>query len=915
MTSRSVPCNASLWLGLLLLGSACLPHSVRAQPTSTSEASSLARALEQLSADAQVSLVYESALVQGYGASCPVDATAPAATLDCLLDGTDLDFVQTSSGTYVIKPDVRRPPRTDTLQGVIRDRQSDAPLADVHVHLADGTTGTTSNAEGRFRLPGLAEGRHTLVVRRVGYQTKTMETTVRPGRPGRRDTIALAPTPVALDPVVVDASATSGLGPSRRHDTVSPDRLAETSPLGTPSVAQAAGTLMGITRTAPYATLHLQGGAAGDHEVRLDGVPVRNPTTAGRLLGAFSPLALDGLTARKAGFGALQGDVLSGVVELEHDLDRPDARHATLRVDPVSLNGRTHATVDLGGATATVMGTARTSLWDVHRARSLTSLIDTWAVLDPTLTAAQLSADTSLADASFADQRARPQSRFHDVHAAADVEFAPGRRLSVSAYRGTSRLGADLVTRAGRSSPDYTLEGTSPSAEMALPHSDRYEWTNTVAQARYESPLSARTTGSIQASLSRYRATSRFEVGELEGLPSSERPAPAVPGSRADNAVTEVGLDGTLDVSLRDRTRLSVSGGFTSFGVQATLSNAFIGVLRHDIRRSRLTAAGEADVGIGPGVTVEGGLRLTARPNAGGLFAEPRAALRVQPAASGLGDLALRVGGGLYRQFTTQFGLLRDGTTAVVPSTQMWTPLPPNLEPPRTYHLSSTLHWRPHSSWTVGAEGYLKWQPHLLAVDYPAIRDGTGPLSLSAVLSPSRGRAYGGGVHVSYEGAIATSTLRYSYTRARRTFPGRFDGRRVPAPWTEPHHLSLNTRVPLGDVLSVDLRGTGIWGRSWGYRRSYYAYLPSGAVPRTRRPDFDRPGDHVLPPLYRLDASLVAEHSWGDVSVTGRIGLLNALGRENTADWGLRPDGPQSTARWARTLPGRRSIVSLELRY
>jgi len=914
--SPPVPGNVSLWLGLLLLGGLLLPSSSgRAQSVPASETTPLAQALERLSADAQVSLVYASALVEGHVTRCSVEATTPAATLHCLLDDTGLDYVQTSAGTYVIRPDVRRPPRTDTLRGVIWNRRDDTPLADAHVQLADGTTGTVSDREGHFRLPDLVAGRHTLVVSRLGYDTKTVAATVRPGRPATPDTIALAPTPVALAPVVVDAAPTSVLDRSRRHDVVSADRLTETSPRGTPSVAHAAGTLMGISQTAPYADLHLQGGAAGAHEVRLDGVPVRNPTTAGRLLGAFSPLALDALTARKAGFGALRGDVLSGVVELEHALDRPDARHATLRVDPVSLNGRADGAVDLGGATVEAMGTARTSLWDVHRARSLTSLIDTWAVLDPVLTAAQVGADTSFADASFAGRRARPQSRFHDVHAAAEIEFEPGRRLSVSAYHGASRLGADLVVGSDGSFSSDAPQNLEGASRIELPTSDRYEWTNTVAQARYASTLSGRTTGSLQASLSRYRAHSRYEVGELRGRPSSVPPTSRTLGSRADNAITEVRLDGTVDVSLPDRTHLSFSGQFTSFGTQVDLANAFVGPLRHETRRSRLTAAGEAEVGLGPSVTVEGGLRLTARPNAGGLFAEPRAALQYQPSVPGLGALDVRVGGGLYRQFTTQFGLLRDGATAVVPSAQVWTPVPPGLEPPRTYHLASTLHWRPRSSWTVGAEGYLKWQPHLLAVDYPAAIDDPDLLSPSAVLSPSRGTAHGGGVHVSYESSGGTGTLRYSYTHARRTFPGRFDGRRVPTPWTTPHRLSLEARVPLGDVLSADLRGTGIWGRSWGYRRSYYAYLRPEALDDGSGPDVERPGDHVLPPLYRLDASLVAEHSWGDVSVTGRIGLLNVLGRANVADWGLRPGGDESVERWARTLPGRRSIVSLEIRY
>jgi hypothetical protein len=533
-------------------------------------------------------------------------------------------------------------------------------------------------------------------------------------------------------------------------------------------------------------------------------------------------------------------------------------------------------------------------------------------VLDPVLTAAQLSADTTLAGGTFEGRRARPQSRFSDLHAAAELAFAPTQRLYVSAYRGRSRLGADLVAGPVTENVSGAPANDGDRAPITLPTSDHYAWTNTVAQARYETTLSPRTTARVQAFLSRYRATSRFEVGQLRGYSSDGAPKDPL-GARADNAVSEVGLEASVDVSLADRSELRVSGGLTSLNTRIDVANAFVGTFRHSARRPRLTVAGEAEVGLGPALTAEGGLRLTARPATGGLYAEPRAALRYRRPDAGVGALALRVGGGLYRQFTTQFSLARDGATSVVPNTSAWMPVPAALAPPRAYHLSATASWQPGSDWSLAAEGFWKEQPHLLAVDYPALADGPGAGPPTQGLSPSSGRTYGGGAHVSYEGAALTGTLRYSYTRARRTFPGRFDGRRVPVPWSEPHRLTLETRVPLGKVLAVDLRGTGAWGRRWGYRRSYYAYVPTTG--RDNAPDLGRPSDHVLPPLYRLDAGLVAEHTWDDVSVTGRIGLLNVLGRANVADWGLRPEADGSLRRWPRTLPGRRSVVSLKIRY
>jgi len=904
---------------LVLAGRLC---ALPAAAQSTGGPESLSQALDRLATTAEVSLVYDADLVRGYAVNCPIAGSDPEPALRCLLAGTDLDFVQTSGGTYVIKPDVRRPPQRGTVQGVVRDGETNAPLSQAHVRLADAGTGAVTNQHGHFRIADLVVGPHTLVVSHLGYETTRVTVRVRPDA-ATQDTVVLSPTAIATAPVVVDAPSAEAPPPSRSHASLSPRQLDQPAAAGTPSVTHAAGALLGIHTQAPYADLHVQGGASSAHEVRLDGVPVRNPATAGRLLGALSPLALDGLTARTAGFGVLDGDVLSGVIELEHDLDRPDVRYGAVQLDPVALNGRAEGRVNLGETTTTVMAAGRTSVWDVHHSASLSRLINTWSVLDPVLTAAQITADTLRG--SLAHRRARPRNQFYDLHGAARIALTPTDRLSISAYHGHSTLGTDLVVNADGSPPSDSDEGP-PSGEttsaVTVPASDRYQWTNTVAQARYETQLTDRATGRLQASFNRYRATSTYEVGTLR--PSftalngslSQYAQSAVGGSWTSNTVVDAGLDGTLALSFSENRQLTLSAGISSMDTEVRLANAFTGVVRHDARAPRVTAAGTGTLRIGPFTTIEGGLRLTALPNRRAVFAEPRGAIRHHRPHTALGDVAVRVGGGLYRQYTTQFELSRDGATSVVPTAQVWMPVPTDLTPPRTYHLATDLTWRPLSAWSIGLDGYAKGQPHLLAVDYPALRSRSSlaPAGPSAVLGASRGWTYGGGLAVSYEGDRGTGTLRYAYTRARRTFPGRFGGRAVPPPWTQPHRLTLEGRVPLGDLFALDLRGTGVWGRSWGYRRAYYAYLqPENGD--AALPDLAQPARHVLPPLYRVDAGLTATHNWGNVSVTGRVGLVNVLDRANVADWGLRPTGNGAVTRRPRTLPGRRSVVSLEITY
>jgi len=880
-------------------------------------------ALERLAATAEISLVYDADLVRGQQVECSVDEATPKATLRCLLAGRRLDFVQTSGGTYVVKPGVRRPARRGTVTGRVREAGTHDPLTRAHVRTADGTEGAVTDGEGRFRLSGLTAGRHTIVVTFVGYDTVEVDVTIPPEGRTRR-TVTLSPRSISVDSVVVGGGSSIQSKSNPGLWSVTPDRLKEPSTVGTPSVAHAAATVLGVTTQAPYADLHIQGGASSDHEVHLDGVPVRNPAAAGRLLGAFSPLALDGLTARKAGFGGLRGDALSGLIDLQHDLQRNGHDYATLQADPVSVNGRADGTAALGDTRTQAMVAGRVGVWDLHEARSLSTLIDTWSVLDPVLTAAQLSADSALVGGDFGNRRSRPTSQFYDIHGAARFTFDSAHHLYVSAYRGRSVLGSDLVAvpqtgSSGPAIPDFG-SGKGSRREVEVPTTDRYEWTNTVAQARYEARMSSRATATGQAFLSRYRSSSRFELGVLRDLARATPadPTSSVNGSRSTNAVTEGGVTGTIDLDWTERDRLTLRGSVTSLQTRTRVENAFVGRLHHADGTVRGTAAVRAQIGLGAYTTLEGSLRLTARPGRGGLYAEPRSALRYRRPDTRIGDLAIRVGGGLYRRYTTQFEVSRDGATAVVPSSQVWMPVPSELTPPRSYHLATTVTWGPLPDWSLSLEGYSKWQPHLLSVDYPALRQNRSSITRnpSSILSPSRGRAYGAGLRLSYDGDWGRGTVRYAFSRAQRTFPGRFGGDRTPTPWNEPHRVTLSTKIPLGNVLALDVEGTGIWGRRWGFRRAYYAYLtPEAAVGDGRVIPLDDPAEDVLSPFYRLDASLVARHDVGGVEVTGRIGLMNVLGRENVADWGLRPTRNGTQTRHARTLPGRRSILSLEIQY
>jgi hypothetical protein len=893
----------------------------------------LGRALEQAAAAASISLVYDATLVRGHRTSCTVEEAPPEPLLRCLLDGLPIDYVRASSGTYVLREAVRRPPATGALQGRVRSA-ADRPLPHAHVRFPDAETGAVADSTGRFRLSDLPAGTYPIVVSRIGYASRRTAVEVAADSTTRA-VIVLEPRPVRVDSVLVGANnARPGGATVRRVPAAELLRPPTGRPPGAVSAAQ---SLLGVTASAPYSDLHIQGGDSGEHALTLDGVPVRNPSSAGRLIGAFSPLALGAMTARKAGFGVLHGSRLSGTVAVDHDLSARGARYGSVRADTRSAGARLRTGTRVGNAPLTVLGAGRVSLWGVVRDPYLQEVVDRWSVLDPLLAEAQLPADSSLAGRQL-QRAADPSVRFYDLHGAARLRLAPTRSLYASVYHGHSRIGADLALGAGGGGepPD---PGGAPSAgtKGALPTTDTYEWSNTAARVRYRHSLTRQSVLTLEGALSRYRSRARVDLPPASASASAiQRYLRASAAERAGrNAVDEAAATARLDASLADRADAVLTAGLTHQRSRFDVSNAFLPPVSGDRQVLRATGAARTTVRVAPRTDVEVGTRLTALPSRPDVYLEPRGALRHRLPLGSLGTATARVSGGLYRQFTPQFDLSRDGATAVVPTTHVWLPVSASTAPPRTYHLAARFSWSPAPAWDVTLEGYRKWQPHLLAVDYPALlgRPADAPVPDAVLTGSARGRALGAGAEIAYAGRAAEGSVRYSATRSRRTFPDRFGGRLTPVPWSEPHRLTAETRVPLGGGVSAEARGEAIWGRPWGYRRAYYAYLAPGR-PSTRpgprgpdAPDFSRPGDHVLPPLCRLDLGLRAERQWGGVDVTARAGVGNVLGRTNVANWSLAPaeglaagasavEAPiEATERFARPLPGRHLTVSLRLSY
>ncbi len=878
-------------------------------------------ALENLVSMTGISLVYASDVVRGKRTVCRVEDASPEELLRCIVLGADLDFYRLSSGTYVVIAGPEALPAYGTISGQIVDALTGDPVPDASVELADGSSGTRTNGAGMFMLARLLPGPHQLFVSQPGYTSIRIPLEVLSSGNTRRQ-IRLDPAVMELDPIVVEGIRDVG-GAGMRDGTWRGGGFAEAVPLEG-ELSQQARTGLGVARRPLFADLSIQGSAPGEHIVRLDGVPVFDPVSLGRSRSAFSPLALRRITVRKAGFGVEHGSFSGGVIDVEHALtDRGPGPAVTALADPYAVNADVSLPIRLLRGEGSVMVAGRTSIWDIYRERSLDHALRDWNEMDPILmrelSRAGLRYDAASA---YGSQDHGSSLGFTDVHGALRLEFPGFRTLHASFYRGTNEVATELL------SSDSGGYGESPPRLLLT--QDDYRWSNTAGQVRLDWLMGDRASMQIRAWGSRHELNHSYG---MVAAPSVQQDGLAIETSSVErdlrvllalqppaddgNQIQEWGTSATADLALG--AQHFVTGGVEALRVQsrAHLLNGFLRPLLFQDLEWRWAAFVQDRWRITDRFTVEGGLRVTTLPGES-RYVEPRISARVDGAGSTLGPWSLQVSAGIYRQYLNQFSVSNVGPSALVPEVQFWLPVDGSMEPSRSRHLAAEFAARPRREWEVRAEAYYKRLDRILALDYgtlTATHTGLVEMDQADFVSSAEGVAYGYGGRLGWERGRARARVAYDWSVSERTLPSRFDGARQPTPWSEPHRVTAQGRLPVWGGLAVDLETRNVWGRTWGLRRAYYDYLVlhgADAELPIGLPEEDR-----LPTLHQLDVGL----SWlGEIrgvlaEVRGEV--RNAQWTRQVLDYSLReetgPQGEPTYGRYGRLLPGPALLLSVRI--
>ncbi|SMO58694.1 TonB-dependent receptor [Fodinibius sediminis] len=883
----------------------------------------LSRALESIAEQTQTDMVYDPQIVEGISVYARIEEEGVPGILREVLGATDLDFLTLSSGTVVIVRKVSDAPSYGSYSGKIVDSYTGEPLPGATVMLKNASGGTSTGKNGHFMLNRMVSGSYNIVFSYIGYEAvyKTIEIEA---RQDYREIIAMKPQPVDIEPVVVtghlpQVSAAGDGG----EQSISPNS-AWASAGRMQDAIRSLSLFSGVQYGLPLTDMHLQGGKRGEHRILLDGVPVYNPYSFGRMFSAFSPYAISNVRLFKAGYGTPEGSQIAGLINLKHDVKDTGDPEVTFQADPLSLNLRGRLSFPAGRDSAfSVMGAARSNYWKVYREPTLDQTLRQWDDLDPLLTNVLVDSDN---DATLYDPREHHSAvRFYDLHLASEYEFNPYKTLFGSLYLGENEVSTDLLRQA-----------TSPQGIPEYLYArDAYHWNNFMGQLTYSQLLSPRLDMSARLSYSSNQFNHRYLLGtsnnpiipmmagtSAEAVYSDFQTAirnDLVPNQRSRNSIRHAifQTDGTYSFTPRFR----VEGGlqFDYVASEVNLSDLFYLPTLSDQRSALFSSYLRGSLRKGEYWKFTLGNRLTYVSMARRLYTEPRGSIQYDRPDSGIGYWSVRLAGGLYRQFVNQFEITNPGPTSLVPSFTVWSHAGLS-ERPKAWHLSNSFHVEPTEHTRLSLEWFYKWQPATYMVSYDNLLQGEAinrsDMGAFAESTEMTNMGMGMRLHQSLADTRAKVILGYDFNYNRICLDRQF-GRSLPASWAEPHRFQLRTMWHLFPGVTAVAKWQSILGRSWGFRQSYYNYLLYEGEYNFGDFDFTHPENDRLDPFHQLDLSFLYRPSSETLDLELRLDLINLLDRRNTIDWSLQPmhegDGGETYEIRKRSLPGFHPSLSIRL--
>ncbi|MDY0780030.1 TonB-dependent receptor [Tenacibaculum sp. IB213877] len=221
-----------------------------------------------------------------------------------------------------------------TISGKVLDEKGN-PIEGANVYLEGSYDGASTDAQGNFSFSTSEQGKQTLAVSFISYETFTRTDEVVNFTNLK---IKLREDVNTLDAVVINAGSFEA-GDNAKVTALKPlDVVTTASALG--DVIGAFQTLPGTSANEEDGRLFVRGGDAEETQIFIDGLRVFTPfsPTANNIptRGRFSPFLFKGMSFSTGGYSAEFGQALSGVLAL-NTIDEPDQEKTDLQFMTVGV--------------------------------------------------------------------------------------------------------------------------------------------------------------------------------------------------------------------------------------------------------------------------------------------------------------------------------------------------------------------------------------------------------------------------------------------------------------------------------------------------------------------------------------------------------------------------------------------------
>ncbi len=254
-----------------------------------------------------------------------------------------------------------------TIRGFVYDKSNGEPIMFANVLIKNTKIGTTTDANGFFSFTKLQPGTYTLKVQFIGYDTVTIQVTLKDKEIVTKK-IFLTESSVVLNEVEVSAEKSDKVEQVRISvNKISPKQIERIPSVGSePDFAQYVQVLPGVIFTGDQGgQLYIRGGAPIQNKVLLDGMVVYNPFHSIGFFSVFDSDIIRNADVYTGGFNAEYGGRISSVMDIytkDGNKNRKSGKiSASTFGSKVMLEGPLYKSDDPSKATLTYVLSAKTS--------------------------------------------------------------------------------------------------------------------------------------------------------------------------------------------------------------------------------------------------------------------------------------------------------------------------------------------------------------------------------------------------------------------------------------------------------------------------------------------------------------------------------------------------------------------------